>query len=97
MSTAKLAGRGSVMTTIPPHAAGHAWARDDTLLRVDCEHGIGWVATHNDLSLRVMQQVRGSDEEVHRAAALWAQGQEKRSTPSRRSDLSHFVIGNPWL
>jgi hypothetical protein len=32
------------------------------LLRVDCERGVGWVATHYDPSLRVIQQVRGSDE-----------------------------------
>jgi len=49
-------------------------AKDSTLLRVDCERGIGWVATQYDLNLRVIQQVRGSDEEVHRAAARWAQG-----------------------
>jgi hypothetical protein len=73
MSTANFAGRGGVMTRIAPHATGHEWARDDTLLRVDCERGIGWVATHYDLSLRVIQQVRGSDEEVHRVAACWAQ------------------------
>ena len=76
MSTPKFAGRGGGMTMIAPHGAGHAWARDSTLLRVDCERGIGWVATHYDLSLRVIQCVRGSDDEVHRAAALWAQALE---------------------
>ena len=74
MSTAEFADRSGVMTTIAPHATGHARAKDGTLLRVDCERGIGWVATHYDLNLRVIQQVRGSDEEVHRAAARWAQG-----------------------
>jgi hypothetical protein len=74
MSTANFAGRGGVMTRIAPHATGHARARDGTLLRVDCERGIGWVATQYDLSLCVIQQVRGSDEEVHRVAACWAQG-----------------------
>jgi hypothetical protein len=74
MSTVKFAGRGGVMTRIAPHATGHAWARDGTLLRVDCERGIGWVATHYDLDMRVIQEVRGSDEEVHRAVARWAQG-----------------------
>ena len=74
MSTARFAGRDGVMTMIAPHATGHKWAKDSTLLRVDCERGIGWVATHYDLNLRVIQQVRGSDEEVHRAAARWAQG-----------------------
>ncbi|MEB3021196.1 hypothetical protein [[Mycobacterium] crassicus] len=54
-------------------ASGHDWAKDGTLLRVDWEHGIGWVATHYDLNLRVIQLVRGSAEEVHRAAARWAQ------------------------
>jgi hypothetical protein len=74
MSTAKFARRGGVMTRIAPDATGHGWAKDSTLLRVDCERGVGWVATHYDLNLRVIQQVRGSDEEVHRAAARWAQG-----------------------
>jgi hypothetical protein len=74
MSTAKIAGRGAVMTRIAPHATGHELARDRTLLRVDCERGVGWVATHYDLSLRVIQQLRGSDEEVHRVAAWWARG-----------------------
>ena len=74
MGTAKFAGRGGVMTMIPPHATGHKWAKDGTLLRVDCERGTGWVATHYNLILRVIQQVRGSDEEVHRAAACWEQG-----------------------
>jgi hypothetical protein len=61
------------MTMITPHATGHRLAKDGTLLRVDCDRGIGWVATHYDLNLRVIQQVGGSDEEVHRAAARWAQ------------------------
>ena len=74
MSTAKVAGRGGGLTTIAPHTTGHQWDEDGTLLRVDCERGIGWVATHYDLNLRVIQQVRGSDEELHRAAARWAQG-----------------------
>jgi hypothetical protein len=74
MSTARFAGRGGVMTMIAPHATGHAWAKDSTLVRVDCERGIGWVATHYDLNLHAIQQFRGSDEEVHHAAARWAQG-----------------------
>ena len=76
MTTAKFAGRGGVTTTIPRHVSGQNWAEDGTLLRVDCERGIGWVATHYDLNLRVIQQVRGSDEETHRAAARWAQSLE---------------------
>jgi hypothetical protein len=74
MSIARLAGSGGVTTMVAPHATGHDWATDGTLLRVDCERGIGWVATHYDPNLCVIQQVRGSDEEVHRAAARWAQG-----------------------
>ena len=66
MTTAKFAGRGGVTTMIAPHATGHKWAKDGTLLRVDCERGIGWVATRYDLNLRVIEQVRGPDEEVHR-------------------------------
>ncbi|MEB3031507.1 hypothetical protein [[Mycobacterium] nativiensis] len=58
---------------IAPRASGHDWAKDGTLLRVDWERGIGWVATHYDLNLRVIQLVRGSAEEVHRAVARWAQ------------------------
>jgi hypothetical protein len=48
------------MTGIAPPATGLEWVRDGTLLHVDCEHGIGWVATHYDLNLRVIQQVTGS-------------------------------------
>ncbi len=77
MTTANFARRGGAMTRIAPHATGHTRAIDGTLLRVDCERGIGWVATHYDLSLRVIRQVRGSQEEVHRVAACWARGQEK--------------------
>ena len=51
-------------------------ARDGTLLHVDYERGVGWVATHYDLSMRVSQQVRGSDEDLHRVAACWARGLE---------------------
>lgn len=71
------ASRGGAMTTIGPHATGHAWAKDGTLLRVDCERGVGWVATRYDLNLRAIEQHRGSDDEVHRVAAWWAQGWEK--------------------
>jgi hypothetical protein len=76
MGTARFAGRSGVVATIPPHATGHAWAQDGTLLRIDYERGIGWVATHYDLKLRVIDLVRGSDEEVHRVAACWAQSEE---------------------
>ena len=78
MITVKYAGRQGAMTRIAPHATGHERASDGTLLRVDCERGIGWVATHYDLRLRVIQQVRGSDEDVHRVAACWARGLEMR-------------------
>jgi hypothetical protein len=74
MTTANFAGRGGAMTRIAPHATGHEWASNGTLLRVDFERGVGWVATHYDPSLRVIEQVRGSDEEVHRAMARWARG-----------------------
>lgn len=74
MSTAKLASRVGVTTPIASHVTGHGWAKDGTLLRVDRERGIGWVATHYDVNLRVIQQVRGSAEEVHRVAASWARG-----------------------
>ena len=58
---------------IPARASGHDWAKDGTLLRVDCERGIGWVATHYDLNLDVIALVRGSVDEVHQVAAQWAQ------------------------
>src|SRR6201999_1604660 len=77
MSTAEFAGRGGVMTMIAPHATGHEWANDSTLLRVDCERGIGWVATHYDLNLRVIELFTGSDEAVHRLATWGAQSQER--------------------
>ncbi len=72
MTTVKFTGRGGVMTRFAPHTTGHGWAQDGTLLRVDWERGLGWVATHYDPSLGVIQQVRGSDEHVHRVAASWA-------------------------
>jgi hypothetical protein len=74
MTTAKFAGRGGAMTRIAAHATGHEWARNGTLLRVDFERGVGWVATHYDSSLGVLEQVRGLDEDVHPVAACWAQG-----------------------
>lgn len=58
---------------IAPRAGGHDWAKDGTLLRVDYERGIGWVATHYDLNLDVIALVRGSVDEVHRVVARWAQ------------------------
>ncbi len=76
MITANFAGRGCAMSRIAPHATGHDWSRNGTLLRVDHERGIGWVATQYDLSMRVIQQIRGSDQDVHRVAAWWARGLE---------------------
>jgi hypothetical protein len=74
MTIAKFAVRGGAMTRIASHATRHEWARNGTLLRVDFERGVGWVATHYDPSLRVIERVRGSDEDVHRVAACWAPG-----------------------
>ena len=45
MTRAKFACDGGATTTIPPHVAGHKWTKDGTPLCVDCERGIGWVAT----------------------------------------------------
>lgn len=70
----RFACHGCVLIMIAPHATGHERARDGTLMRVDCEHSTSWVATHYDLNLRVIRQARGSDEDVHRLAAWWAQG-----------------------
>jgi hypothetical protein len=72
MTSEKFAGRCCGVMMTAPHATGHAWAKDGTLLRFDCERGHGWVATHYDLRLRVLQQVRGSYEDVHRVVACWA-------------------------
>jgi hypothetical protein len=74
MTTAKSTGRGGAMTRIASHVTGHEWASNGTLLRIDFERGVGWVATQYDSSLDVIQQVRGSDEDVHRVAASWVQG-----------------------
>ena len=76
MNTATVNGHGGVMTTAL-HVTGHKWAKDGTLVRVDCERGIGWVASRYDVNLRAIELVRGSDQEVHRVAACWAQGQEQ--------------------
>ena len=66
------------MSTTPAlHATGHRFAADGTLLRVDFERGIGWVASRYDLNLYVIEQVRGSDETVHCVAARWARSQER--------------------
>lgn len=62
------------MRVVRPHATGHARAYDGSLLRVDRERGTSWVATHYDLNLRVIEEVRGSDSEVHVIAARWARG-----------------------
>lgn len=64
------------MTRIAPHVTGHARARNGILLRVDYDRGLGWVATQYDLSMRVIEQIRGFDEDVHRVADNWAQGLE---------------------
>lgn len=40
MTTAEVSGHGGVITTIAARATGHTWAKDGTLLRVDCERGI---------------------------------------------------------
>jgi hypothetical protein len=69
MITTEFARRGGAMTRIAPHATGHDWSRSGNLLRVDYERGIGWVATQYDLSMRVVQQIRGSAEDVHGVAA----------------------------
>ena len=74
MTTARFANHGRGMTPIDPHMAGHVCVKDGIMLRVDCERGIGWVATHYDLNLPVVQEVRGSLEGVDRVAASWARG-----------------------
>ncbi len=96
MRTTNSVSRISVMTRINPHSTGHAWAPDGTLLRVDYERGLSWVATHYGPDLRVIKQVRGSDEEVHRIAARWAQSGEAmiaaRPDPKRSHKKDESVM-----
>ena len=63
MTTGSFVRRGGVMTRIAPQATGHEWAGDGTVL------GVGWDATRYDLSLRGIQQFRGSAEEVRLVAS----------------------------
>ena len=76
MVSAQYPGPSAATTKIALHATGHERAHDGTLLRIDYERGLGWVATHYDLSLHVIQQIRGSEEDVHRVAACWARDEE---------------------
>ena len=86
MSTAKVAGRGGVLTTIAPHRTGHQWMKDGTLLRVDCERGIGWVAAHYDLNL---QSFSRPGVPMRKYTAQWRDGQQARYTPS---DDTHWNL-----
>ena len=72
---ARFACHGGVVTMIAPHATGHERAKDGTLLRVDCEHGISWVATHYDLNLRVIHQARVQT----RTYTVWRPGGHRAS------------------
>jgi hypothetical protein len=55
---------------IVPHATGHAFARDGSLLRVDVMAG-RWAATRYAPNLVVTARVFGTDEAVHRQIARW--------------------------
>ena len=55
---------------IMPHATGHAFARDGSLLRVDIMSG-RWVATRFASNLVITQQVLGTDDAVHRQIKQW--------------------------
>jgi hypothetical protein len=55
---------------IAPHTAGHAFAPDGRLVRVDVTAG-RWVATRFAANLVIQHQVCGSDELVHQQVARW--------------------------
>lgn len=55
---------------IMPHSTGHVIARDGCLLRVDIMAG-RWVASRFDSNLVITQEVRGSDDAVHRQIKQW--------------------------
>jgi hypothetical protein len=55
---------------IMPHSTGHVIARDGCLLRVDIMAG-RWVASRFNPNLVITQEVRGSDDAVHRKIKQW--------------------------
>jgi hypothetical protein len=91
MSTATYGGRSGVMTTIPPHATGHERAKDGTLLRVDSEGGIGWVATHYDLGLRV---IRLAEKSLGPNGQLGQRHSRSSRSPHRRFEKSVTIAGD---
>lgn len=66
-STSPTVGSSPIM----PHATGHVFARDGSLLRVDVMAG-RWAATRYTPNLVVTARVFGTDESVHRQIARWS-------------------------
>ena len=55
---------------IMPHSTGHVIARDGCLLRADIMAG-RWVASRFNPNLVITQEVRGTDDAVHRQIKQW--------------------------
>jgi hypothetical protein len=64
-------GPGLRTSPIMPHATGHAFARDGSLLRVDVMAG-RWVATRYTPDHVVTHRFAGTDESVHQQIARWS-------------------------
>jgi hypothetical protein len=68
---------------IMPHSTGHVIARDGCLLRADIMAG-RWVASRFNPNLVITQEVRGTDDAVHRQIKQWL------SAPAR-SEVRHMT------
>jgi len=68
---------------IMPHSTGHVIARDGCVLRVDVMGG-RWVASRFNPNLVITQEVRGTDDAVHRQIKRWL------SAPAR-SEVRHVT------
>ena len=55
---------------IMPHSTGHVIARDGCLLRVDIMAG-RWVASRFNPNSVITQEIRGTDDAVHRQITQW--------------------------
>jgi hypothetical protein len=77
---------------IMPHSTGHVIARDGCLLRVDIMAG-RWVASRFNPNLVITQEVRGTDDAVHRQIKQWlsapARSEMRRMTRSRGRLLAY--------
>ena len=75
---------------ITPHSTGHVIGRDGCLMRVDIMAG-RWVASRFNPNLVITQEVRGSDDTVHRQIKRWL------SAPAG-SEVQHMTRprGSSW-